>query len=215
MRHVQIGEHLLSDALECGRGDLPSFVHANRRIELYQNGHCGCIDRRESNVGGDQLVRRVVAGRNIKFLRGAGLSCRSITVQARALAGTVEHDALEHAAHRCGSRRPDDSAGLRLWRFGHFRPAAQCADYVWPHDEPAIGHRRHRRNHLQWRHADFLPHGDRSHRNRSPIFQAAKHSAALPGQIDAGRLAETERPDVVIEFGSAQSQADLDRPNVA
>ncbi len=105
--------------------------------------------------------------------------------------------------------------GCGFLGFHKLRSVAQRADHVRPDDQPAIGDGRHRIHHLQRRHADFLSHGNRAHRNRRPILQAAKHSPAFPRQVDAGGLAETKRANVVVKFGSAQAQAYLNGADVA
>ena len=54
--HIQIREHLLRDALERGRGHLPAFVRAKRRIQLHQYGDRRRVNRSEADEGCDQLV---------------------------------------------------------------------------------------------------------------------------------------------------------------
>ena len=95
------------------------------------------------------------------------------------------------------------------------RSVAQRQHHVRPVEQAAIGDGRHGGDHLHRRDADFLPHGDRAHRNGRPVFQPPQQAAIFAGQVDSGQAAESVGADVVVEFGRAEPQADLDGAHVA
>src|SRR5258708_416307 len=76
-RHVEIWQHLFSDALENGRRSNSGFVQADGRIERNENRDSGIVDRRKPSKGSDQLIGRVAARVGINLLRGAGFTCCS------------------------------------------------------------------------------------------------------------------------------------------
>ena len=78
-----------------------------------------------------------------------------------------------------------------------------------------IRNRRHRRNKLHRRHANFLPHRNRGSRNRLHALDSRNSAPAFVRQFDSRHRPEAERANVVVEFRTAEPQSDLDRSHVA
>ena len=60
--------------------------------------------------------------------------------------------------------------------------------------------------HLQRRHPDLVTHRNARDRNLAPGLRRTNHAADFARQFDPGSLAETEAPDVFVEFLVAQTE---------
>ena len=185
---------------------------SDRRIQRNQNRHRRIVDRRKSAERSNQLRRRISARRpdqsfalNLSFPAAVQPSNRAL----------VPVPVTPRFPSSRAASRPSPDESLRFWlarRISHRSFAAIATPHHFRHHLrliqcSAVGDRRNRRHQLHRRHAHFLPHRNRTNRNRAPVVQFPADSFAFTRQIHAGLLAKSEHANVFVKLRSAESAA--------
>src|SRR3712207_4383302 len=210
---AQVVERERGDLLERRGGDLAAVDLAAAGL-VDHDGHeqLGAIGGREADERGDVAGVRVQAGGLVDLVRRAGLAGELVAGDLRlARRAARREDALEHDAQRLARLGRDDAAALRDLR----RAAVDGLHDPRRLEDPAVGDRGVRARHLHRRDADALADRQVAHRRAGVLLQREHLTDLLAGQVDAGRLAEAEAADPLVEAPRADLHADLDRADVA
>ena len=175
VRHSQIRQHLLRDALEHRPAHFAAVMRPHRRIQHHQNRNRRIVHRREAHKRRVVLRRRIAPRRRIDLLRRSRFPAGRVAVELRNACPCLRAPRLPssrasspRSARRslAADRRPGAAARLPS-------PIANLAHHTRAIQRSAIRNRRNRRDDLNRRHAHFLSHGERSDRTRRPVRPAA------------------------------------------
>ena len=213
-RHRQVAQRVLGDAREERGGHVAALVvRAARRVERDEDHERRPRGGHEAHERGHVVDHRVAAG-GVDLLRRARLArhhvarrwpragrCRSTTTPCRISVRVSAVARLQHAPHGDRPRLAHDAA-LAVLDLAHDRRLHQVA---------AVGHRRHRRRHLQRGDADLLAEGERGQaRARSSGWAGAGGPPDSPGSSTPVAAPKPKCAHVAVEVLAAQALGHAD-----
>src|SRR5437667_795266 len=165
----------------------------------------------------DVLTLFVPASR-INFLRGSSFSSNGKTWHG---GGSSGPGIAYHASQRI-TNFPSDFRRNDLAQHDRGKRTDGCAlgcrnrFHDARHDEfAAVGNRRHRHCHLQWRDPDLVPHRNTGDGDFAPGLRRPNEPIDLAGQLNSRALAKSEAANVLVELLFAYTEREFSCSDVA
>ena len=102
MRHMQVFQHLLRDALEHWRRNLATLMQSHGGIKNHRNYDLRIVHRSEACERPNIFCLGIRPRRRINFLRRSRLSRRRVAFENRFAPRALQHNFLHHRAHLGG-----------------------------------------------------------------------------------------------------------------
>ena len=211
--------HAAPDVCEDGTGDGSAVLRGTRSARV--------VDENDARHFG--IARREVAGKRNNVLPGRVATFRIHALcGARLAADLVAADSGERGSSffadhflQCGGNFGrglvlDDAAHHgRLERKNLLAVrVAHRTDNLWKHHVTAVGDHRHAHGALQRGDRHLVTHGNTGDAQARPFVHGMNRATDLPGQPEAGALAEAEATDVFVEGLGADVHGDFGATNI-
>src|SRR5216684_7967682 len=218
---IEITRRLLSDSGKDRASDEPAVVQLRLvRVRIVQHNKADKLRMVGGQIAaeGNDILSFFVATFRIDFLGGARFASNGKAGDGGGGGGAaITHDTAQRIADLSGCLGRNGLAqNDRRKRAKSFAVVASNRFHYARSDQfAAIGDRRHRHGHLQWRHSDFMAHRNPCDRDFAPGLGRANQTADLTGKLDPGALTKTEAANVLIEFLLADATGEFGRADVA
>ena len=191
-------------------------MHWLRVVHHHDHPDLRLIDRKKSNKGGHVLGVGVPARH--RLLGRAGLAGHGVALHPGAPPGAARLcDAPHQVAHRRGGLDRDRARDhFRLIALHHLaRTRAHLAHDIGLHQEPVVGDRADRAQHLQRRHRDALADTNPRGADARPALGRREDPAFFAGHIKPQLATEPKSTQVTIQPLVPQCQGHLGRQDIA
>src|SRR4051812_23897140 len=217
---VQILSRLLSDPRKNRTGHDAAVVHFRSCLRLVLDDEPNEFRMISGKIPGkrnDKAISFVMSVR-AELLRGSGFSRDGEAGNSSACGGSsiADHPPQGIPDLSCSLWRYDLAQLDWLQRTDNLPLFVRDRlDDPRRHQLPAVRDRGHCQRHLQWRDANLVPHRHARDRNLAPRLRWPNQSLDLSWQLDAGALAKSETPNVLVKLLVAHAHSEFGRADIA